>query len=66
MSSPAGPHSSHRPDADREGELEQVRAALAGLQFGSVTIIVQDGVIVQIDRTEKKRLQRRGTTNGSC
>jgi len=37
--------------------LAQIRAVLQGLRFGSVTIIVQDGVVVQIDRTEKRRLQ---------
>jgi hypothetical protein len=44
---------------ERDSELQQIRDALAGLRFGSVTIVVQDGVVVQIDRTEKKRLQRR-------
>lgn len=39
--------------------LVHVEEALRGLQFGHVTIIVQDGVIVQIERTEKKRIQRR-------
>lgn len=43
----------------RELELQQVQNALQGLRFGSVNIIVQDGVVVQIDRTEKHRL--RGT-----
>ncbi len=38
--------------------LEEVRASLTNLRYGSVTIIVQDGVIIQIDRTEKRRLQR--------
>jgi len=28
------------------------------LRFGSVNVIVQDGVVVQIDRTEKRRLRR--------
>jgi hypothetical protein len=36
--------------------LEQIRDALRGLRYGQVTIIVQDGVVVQIDRTERKRL----------
>ena len=40
-------------------DLTAVQNALRGLQFGTVTIIVQDGLIVQIDRTEKRRLQRR-------
>lgn len=39
-----------------QADLAAVKTALNGLQFGSVTIIVQDGVIVQIDRTEKRRL----------
>jgi hypothetical protein len=42
--------------ADRT--LEHIQNALRGLRFGSVLIIVQDGVVVQIDRTEKKRVPR--------
>jgi hypothetical protein len=38
--------------------LERIQAALRGLRFGSVTAVVQDGVIVQVDRTEKVRLER--------
>ncbi len=37
--------------------LMQIRESLGGLRFGSVHITVQDGVIVQIDRTEKRRLR---------
>jgi hypothetical protein len=44
--------------ADRqEAALNQIRQALRGLQFGQITIIVQDGVVVQIDRTERRRLK---------
>ena len=47
--------------ADRESAaddtLAQIRESLRGLRFGSVNIIVQDGVIIQIDRTEKRRLR---------
>jgi hypothetical protein len=39
-------------------ELSRVREALRGLQFGTVTVIVQDSVVVQVDRTEKIRLPR--------
>lgn len=39
------------------GSLGQVQRALKGLRYGTVTIIVQDGVVVQIDRTEKTRLR---------
>ena len=44
-------------DAATEAVVTQIRTVLQGLRFGSVTIIVQDGVVVQIDRTEKRRLQ---------
>jgi hypothetical protein len=42
-----------------EDELREIAASLRGLRFGSVIIVVQDGVIIQIDRTEKKRLRTR-------
>jgi len=40
-----------------EEALDQIRDSLRGLRFGSVNIIVQDGVVIQIDRTEKRRLR---------
>ena len=43
---------------DREQELQHIRDALQGLRFGAVNIIVQDGVVIQIERTEKRRLRR--------
>lgn len=39
-----------------EQELNHIRESLQGLRFGSILITVQDGVIVQIERTEKRRL----------
>jgi hypothetical protein len=41
-----------------EETLNQIRDSLRGLRFGSVNIIVQDGVVIQIDRTEKRRLRQ--------
>jgi len=38
-------------------ELSAVRTALQGMLFGSILVVVQDGVIVQIDRTEKYRIR---------
>ena len=38
--------------------LERIGDALRGLRYGAVTVIVQDGVVVQVDRTEKLRLSR--------
>jgi hypothetical protein len=46
------------PDRPNRGALRYVEEALRGLQFGSVTIIVQDGVVVQVERTERRRFQR--------
>ena len=45
--------------------IERIRTALRGLRYGTVTAVVQDGVIVQVERTEKIRVERRearGTT----
>ena len=39
-----------------ETAIESIIDALRGLRFGSVVVTVQDGVVVQIDRTEKRRL----------
>jgi hypothetical protein len=56
---------SHRPvvpanrrETEQDTVLERVRDALRDLRFGTVTIVVQDGVVVQIDRTEKHRLRQ--------
>jgi hypothetical protein len=49
-------------DTSGDEEIAQIRESLRGLRFGSVNIIVQDGVIIQIDRTEKRRL-RNGRNN---
>jgi len=49
--------------ADAEGEwpMRDIEEALRGLRFGTVTIIVQDGVVIQLERTEKRRFHRRGS-----
>jgi hypothetical protein len=45
----------HRsPEASRG--LEHVARALVGLRYGTVTAVVHDGVVVQVERTEKVRL----------
>ena len=53
----------HHPPASRQERqlqhaLAQIEEALQGLRFGQVTVTVQDGVVVQIDRLERTRLQR--------
>ncbi len=38
--------------------VRQIEEALRGLQFGQVTVTVQDGVVVQVERTERRRFQK--------
>ena len=48
------------PALDRESQaLDRIHAALRGLRYGTVTAVVQDGVVVQVERTEKIRLEKR-------
>jgi hypothetical protein len=44
-------------EAAQDSALEHIREALRGLRFGLVSIVVQDGVVIQIERTERKRLR---------
>lgn len=46
-------------DPSRDGEIgmEQVRVAVKTIRYGEVRVVIQDGVIVQIDRIEKQRLR---------
>ena len=37
--------------------MDQVRVAVAGIRFGEVRVIIQDGVVVQIERVEKQRFR---------
>lgn len=47
-------------------ELERViREALQAIKFGTVTLIVQDGRVIQVDKNEKIRLNRHGHIDGS-
>jgi hypothetical protein len=43
---------------DNRAALRYVEEALRGLRYGTLTIIVQDGVVVQVERTERHRFQR--------
>ena len=37
----------------------EIRKALGRLRYGQVVVIVQDGVIIQVERTERFRIARR-------
>ena len=53
-------------DLERSQEaLARISAALRGLRYGTVTAVVQDGVVVQVERTEKIRLDRPVSRAGS-
>ncbi len=37
-------------------QINTLNRLIDGMKFGTITIIVQDGKIVQVDKTEKHRL----------
>jgi hypothetical protein len=45
-------------DTNLRWTWQHIENALRDLQFGSITLLVQDGVVVQVERTERKRYQR--------
>ena len=56
-------HSTHEPWSK---ELEQIVVnALSAIRFGTVTLVVQDGKVIQVDKNEKIRLNRSGHIDGS-
>lgn len=44
--------------------LAMILDTIRGLRFGVVTIIIQDGVVMQVERTEKFRLPTRREISG--
>lgn len=41
----------------REQDLRKIVELLESIQYGSVTVIVQDGKLLQIERSEKIRIR---------
>ena len=37
-------------------QLEQIKDYIKSIKYGSLTIIIQDGKVIQIDKNEKIRL----------
>ena len=59
MSTPVRPLlAPHRvdPTADAEELADAVTEAARGLRYGSIEVVVHDGRVVQIVRTEKRRI----------
>lgn len=47
-------------------ELERLlREALTSIRFGTVSLVVQDGRVIQVDKSEKIRIDGAGHINGS-
>jgi hypothetical protein len=47
-------------------DLERlVREALTSIRFGTVSLVVQDGRVIQVDKSEKIRINRTGHIDGS-
>lgn len=61
MSSESNPPDRPSPDVvsseSLQRVLEHLRQAISTLRYGQVLITVQDGVVVQIDRTERTRMR---------
>lgn len=53
---PNGANTPPQPKPSPAFPIEEIRAAVEKIQFGTVQLIIQDGRVVQIDTTEKKRL----------
>lgn len=52
----------HFPGGKLNGEVEHaLRDALRTIRFGTVTLVVQDGRIIQIEKNEKFRLKGQQT-----
>lgn len=46
--------------------LERIAQTLNGLEFGSVQIVVHDGAIVQVEKTERRRYETVKSQQRSC
>lgn len=44
-------------DIKKESYLEMIDSLVNNMQYGTTTLIVQDGKVIQIDKTDKIRLK---------
>ena len=45
-------------DIKNENYIEEIKRIVNEIRYGSITLIVQDGKVIQIDKTEKIRLDK--------
>ncbi|MCM3765500.1 YezD family protein [Neobacillus niacini] len=50
-----------RPTEEWHEIAQHLKAMLESIKFGSITLVVQDGKVVQIEKNEKVRLQNNKT-----
>jgi hypothetical protein len=56
MSDKPAANAAPQPKAAPALPIEEIREAVEKIRFGTVQLIIQDGRVVQIDTTEKRRL----------
>lgn len=44
-------------EIQKESYLEMIDRLVKDMQFGTITVIVQDGKVIQIDKTDKIRIK---------
>lgn len=52
------------PAAITPDQIEQIQALARTIRYGSITLVFQDGLLIQIDRSEKIRIQGQGAAAG--
>jgi hypothetical protein len=58
MNDPTTESSAASREQNLQWALQQIEASLRDLRYGALTLVVQDGVIVQVERTERHRYRR--------
>ena len=48
------------PESLTPAAWDLIQESLRGLRFGQVLLVVHEGAIVQVERTERKRISRTG------
>ncbi len=56
------PARSLTPDEEKAWLVQQIMSAMQGIRYGAVEIIIQDAKVVQIERREKIRFDKDGST----
>jgi hypothetical protein len=57
--------SSYSPDLWSKELERMLRDALQSIRFGTVSLVVQDGRVIQVEKSEKIRINRAGHIDGS-